>query len=177
MNFQNSDLLVSLEAIFEEINQTHFDGFMDLPDLVWNSRLRACAGRFFPGSRRLLIQFRPKIEIATYLLEEANAKALITDTLAHEMIHLWLWVRRKPYGHTTEFLNKMKQMGVSRYNPVPRTRPYKYLYSCGNCGKDFPSRKKLGPLACASCCKKYSEGRYHPKFKLLLRKTPPMIEE
>ena len=107
------------------------------------------------------------IEIASYLLTEVNHEALIRDTLAHEMIHYWLWVRRKPYGHTPEFWAKMRIMGVSRYNPVPRTRPYKYRYRCGFCQKDFFARRKLGPLACADCCKRYSEGRYDPRFKLI----------
>lgn len=112
----------------------------------------------------------PRIEIASYLKEEANAAALIYDTMAHEMIHYWLWVRRKPYGHTGEFLKKMRQMGVSRYNPVPRTRPFKYLYQCLTCDKYFPTRKTLGVLACASCCKQYSDGKYDARFKLVLNR-------
>jgi predicted SprT family Zn-dependent metalloprotease len=154
--------------LFLEINDLHFDGFLDIPDLCWNSRLRASAGRFIPGSRKFIKAFPPKIEIASYLVEEKNAPVLICDTLAHEMIHYWLWVRQRPYGHTPEFLSKMKKMGVSRYNPVPRVRPYKYLYHCLTCKKDFPARRKLGPLACADCCKRHAGGKYDSRFKLVL---------
>jgi predicted SprT family Zn-dependent metalloprotease len=159
---------MSLLTSFLEINNAHFDGFLDPPQLAWNSRLRTSAGRFIPGSRKFIMAFPPKIEIASYLSEEENAESLIYDTLAHEMIHYWLWVLKRPYGHTPEFLAKMKEMGVSRYNPVPRLRPYKYLYQCRICKKDFPARKKLGPLACASCCKQHAGGRYDPRFQLIL---------
>ncbi len=156
---------------FHEINARWFDSFLEPPVLRWNSRLRSSAGRFFPGSRKFLSQVPPAIEVASYLLEEGNREALIRDTMAHEMIHYWLWVRHKPYGHTDEFWTKMTEMGVSRYNPVPRVRPYRYLYRCAGCGKDFPARRKLGNLACADCCQKHSGGRYDARFRLALVRT------
>jgi predicted SprT family Zn-dependent metalloprotease len=159
---------VDLKLLFEELNRIHFDGFLDPPRLQWNSRLRSCAGRFIPGSRKFWESAPPRIEIAAYLLEEKDALTFITDTMAHEMIHYWLWVRRKPYGHTFEFISKMKEMGVSRYNPVPRSRPFKYVYACNFCQKAFPARKKLGTLACAKCCQEFSQGRYDVRFKLIL---------
>lgn len=160
-----------LRFIFEEINSRHFDSFLDAPVLRWNSRLRSSAGRFIPGSRKWLQDVPPVIEVASYLLEESNAPHLIRDTMAHEMIHYWLWVRRKPYGHTGEFLQKMREMGVSRYNPVPRVQPYKYVYRCGACSTEFPARRKLGPLACARCCRTHSGGKYDVRFKLALHRT------
>lgn len=160
-----------LKKVFDEINVEHFDGFLDVPLLMWNSRLRSCAGRFRPGSRKFLDEYPARIEIASYLKEESQAVSLVRDTLGHEMIHFWLWVRRKPYGHTPEFYRKMKEMGVSRYNPVPRTRPFRYVYRCGGCSREFPVRKKLGVLACAQCCKKYAGGRYDVRFKLVLHRA------
>jgi len=160
--------MLSLEALFQEVNEKHFDGFLDVPELVWNPRLRSAAGRFIPGSRKFFRQAPPKIEIASYLQNEEGAEALIRDTMAHEMIHLWLWVRRKPYGHTEEFLVKMRAMGTTRYNPVPKLRGPKYIYRCPACTKDFPARRKLGVLACLDCCKKESGGRFDRRFKLEL---------
>jgi predicted SprT family Zn-dependent metalloprotease len=164
--------MVNLLELFERINMTHFDGFLDRPELKWNSRLRSSAGRFVPGSRRFLAlrDSEPRIEIASYLLEESNALALVADTIAHEMIHYWLWVRRRPYGHTSEFMAKMRQMGVSRYNTVPRLRPPRYAYRCPACESEFLARRKLGILACAKCCKKHSNGRYDARFKLFLHR-------
>lgn len=163
--------MIELLQIFEEVNQQHFDGFLDPPILKWNSRLRSSAGRFFPGSRKFFNERPPMIEIASYLQTEENAVALIRDTMAHEMIHYWLWVRRKPYGHTPEFWAKMTAMGVSRYNPVPRTRPYRYVYRCVACMKEFFTRRRLGDLACARCCKLWSGGKYDARFKLFLDRT------
>ena len=159
--------MFSLESIFQNINQQHFDGFLEPPVLVWNSRLRSSAGRFVPGSRKWILNSPPKIEIASYLEKEEKAEALITDTVAHEMIHYWLWVRRLPYGHNEDFLRKMREMGVSRYNPVPKLRAPKYLYRCPECEKDFPARRRLGVLACLECCKKNAGGKFDRRFKLI----------
>lgn len=160
--------MVSLEVLFRELNEKHFDGFLDAPVLGWNSRLRSAAGRFIPGSRKFFRDVPPKIEIASYLREEAEAETHIRDTLAHEMIHLWLWVRRRPYGHTAEFLAKMRAMGTTRYNPVPKLRGPKYVYRCPSCEKDFPARRKLGVLACLDCCKREAGGKYDRRFKLVM---------
>jgi predicted SprT family Zn-dependent metalloprotease len=161
--------VIDLDAIFDELNRKHFDGFLDFVPLALNSRLRSSAGRFIPGSRKWFIEYPPKIEIASYLLKEPNAEELVRDTLGHEMIHFWLWLRRRPYGHTDEFYAKMKQMGVSRYNPVPRTRPFKWIYRCGHCQEKFRVRRRLSKaLACAKCCKEFSQGRYDARFALIL---------
>ena len=162
----------ALEHIFEKVNAQHFEGMLDRPVLRWKSRLRSSAGRFIPGSRKYADQYPPIIEIALYLLEEGNAEALITDTMAHEMIHYWLWVRHRPYGHTPEFWDRMTAMGVSRYNPVPRLRPPRYVYRCPACNQEFPARRKLGTLACASCCKKHAMGRFDARFKLVVAMAP-----
>lgn len=159
---------MDLESVFQDLNAQHFDGFLDPPILRWNTRLRSSAGRFMPGSRKYFQQFRPAIEIARYLLSEPTASELVRDTLGHEMIHYWLWVRRRPYGHTPEFYAKMNELGVSRYNSVPRPRPYKYVYRCPGCLKEFNARRRLGVLACALCCKAFAGGRYDPRFKLTL---------
>ncbi|MCM2324669.1 MAG: SprT-like domain-containing protein [Oligoflexia bacterium] len=161
---------------FEKINLAHFDGFLEVPRLRWNPRLRTSAGRFIPGSRKFPRELSPIIEVASYLQEEPEATTLIENTIGHEMIHYWLWVRRQPYGHTSEFLEKMRQMGVSRYNPVPRRRPYRYIYRCSFCGTEFPARRKLGPLACARCCKEHSQGRYDVRFKLQLHRRVEAAE-
>ena len=164
----NLELNRSLLELFLDINHEHFDGALVPSLLEWNSRLRTSAGRFIPGSHKFWRIYTPKIEIASYLLDEENSSQLIYDTLAHEMIHYWLWVRKRPHGHTAEFLDKMREMGMSRYNVVPRPRPFKYVYQCLACQKTFPARKKLGILACSDCCKKYSQGKFDARFKLAL---------
>ena len=163
--------LPKLEDFFTDINSEHFEGLLSAPFLKWNSRLRTSAGRFIPARQSLWKVRPPTIEIALYLVEERKAFELIKDTIAHEMIHYWLWLRRRPYGHTSEFIRKMREMGVSRYNPVPRRRPYRYAYRCPNCFKEFLARRKLKLLACAACCKKFSHGRYDFRFKLIFERS------
>jgi predicted SprT family Zn-dependent metalloprotease len=173
-----------LSTVFAALNLQHFDGFLEEPVLKWNSRLRSSAGRFLPGARsritkvalwilggqdRERITRKPIIEIASYLQDETDGANHIRETMAHEMIHYWLWVRKKPYGHSEEFYQKMKRMGARRYNPVPKVRPPKYLYMCVSCQKEYPAYRKLGPLACASCCKVYAKGRYDEKYKLVMK--------
>lgn len=153
-----------LQPIYDEINHRHFDGALHkAPILRWNSRLRSAAGRFIPGNR---LMKAPVIEVATYLLEEENGLAHILDTLAHEMIHFWLWGMYEPYGHTPLFHEKMRQMGVSRYNPVPRVKPPRFLYRCRSCSKEFKVKRKLGALACLACCKSFANGKFDPRFRL-----------
>ncbi len=159
-----------LLALFQQVNERHFDGMLDPPELRWNARLRTSAGRFFAGKRKRLFSpgRAPLIEIASYLLEEQDPETHVRETIAHEMIHYWLWVRRRPYGHTEEFYAKMQQMGARRYNPVPRRRPYRYVYGCLHCQSRFQSRKVLGRLACAQCCKSHGNGKYDERFRLVL---------
>jgi predicted SprT family Zn-dependent metalloprotease len=121
-----------------------------------------------PGGRYGLFRApRPAvIEIAEYLFEEEERH--LRDTMAHEMIHYWLWVRRRPYGHTAEFLAKMRQIGATRYNPVPRLKPARYLYRCPQCAKDTAVRRRLGDVACLVCCRAHARGKYDARFRLML---------
>lgn len=151
------------------MNQQHFRSILPLPTLSWNGRLRSSAGRFFPGSRRDPNAIPPRIEIASYLRTEAEAKRLVEDTLLHEMIHYWLWHHRRPYGHTAEFKQWLKKTGASRYNSVARIRPPAYMYACPACMRDFPARKRLRTVACKVCCDRFSNGKFDARFKLFLK--------
>ena len=155
-----------LEELFQELNHIHFAGVLPLPKLSWNSRLRSTAGRFCPGSRNPLKPRMPEIEIASYLSSISDGPLHIRDTMLHEMIHFLLWFQRKPYGHTGEFLEIMQRVGAKRYNPVPKQAPYKHLYECPHCLVQWPTRRKLGPVACGPCCKKHNAGDFAEKFRL-----------
>lgn len=173
-----SDAMMDLAAgnrclihMFHALNRTFFDGLLAEPMLIFNTRLRSSAGRFFPARKSKGIVVKPaKIEIAYYLTSKEDGAFLVFDTLAHEMIHYWLSARGKPCGHTPEFLKKMKQMGVSRYNRHPQNKNYKYLYRCPHCDSEFPARRRWKHLACARCCKQYAGGKYDSRFKLYLER-------
>jgi predicted SprT family Zn-dependent metalloprotease len=151
-----------LRRLFTQWNLKFFNGEMPVPELRWNSRLKTTAGRFYPDRKK------PIIEIASYLAQEENAEELIWDTMGHEMIHYWLFNRRRPYGHNAEFYQKMEEIGVSRYNSAPKHRPFKHCYSCHHCTQKIWTRRRLSAAACAACCNLHSEGRFDPQFKLKL---------
>jgi predicted SprT family Zn-dependent metalloprotease len=151
-----------LIEIFSEWNGNAFGDELPMPEIRWNSRLKTSAGRFIPDPGNCVI------EIAAYLREEREAETLIRDTLGHEMIHYWLFIRNLPYGHTPLFLEKMQEIGVSRYNPVPKHRPFKHCYECGTCGQKIFVRKKLKLAACAACCNQHADGKFDRRFKLKL---------
>ncbi|MGZ3704249.1 MAG: hypothetical protein ACXVC4_20835, partial [Bdellovibrionota bacterium] len=93
----------------------------------------------------------------------------------HEMIHYFLWHRRRPHGHTPEFHRIMNKVGAKRYNPVPKERAFKHYYACPNCKKGFPTRRRLTASACMGCCQRFNHGRYSEKFRLE-RTAPPAKE-
>lgn len=160
--------MMDLEQIFRELNEQHFGGRLAPPKLSWNERLSSTAGRFSPGSRHPLRPRTPLIEVASYLREIEEGAMHVTDTLLHEMIHYQLWAEGKPYGHTEEFHAIMRRVGAKRYNPVPKTRPYKHWYECPHCRKRVPARRKIGNSACMQCCRNFAGGRYDPRFRLEL---------
>jgi len=151
-----------LVRIFSEWNLKSFGGKLPVPVVRFNARLKTSAGRFIPDPKRAII------EIAEYLLEEPDAEELIRDTMGHEMIHYLLWVQKKPYGHTPEFHKMMEAIGVSRYNSVPKHRPFKHCYVCESCEQKILVRKRLRAAACASCCNQYAGGKYKAQYKLKL---------
>ena len=167
-----------LRKLFDEINATYFDHGLTTPVLRWNRRLTSSAGRFIPARRKRVFRLmgwvpdtgaghgEAAIEIASYLLTIEGGLDQIRDTLGHEMIHYWLWCHGRPYGHSPEFHEKMREMGVSRYNAVPKHRKHKYVYVCPACARNFPTRKRLGILACADCCKTHNRGKFDSRFTL-----------
>lgn len=155
-----------LEQLFQELNLRHFQGELPLLKLTWNPRLRSTAGRFGPGSRNPLRPRAPLIEIAAYLEKIPEGEYHVKDTLLHEMIHYYLWFKKKPYGHTSEFHAIMKRVGARRYNPVPKLSPIKHWYECPKCLIRVPARRKLGPSACAVCCKKFNRGEFSALYVL-----------
>jgi predicted SprT family Zn-dependent metalloprotease len=160
-----------LEQLFHELNRDHFRGELPLPKLGWNSRLSSTAGRFCTGSRNPIFPRPPVIEVASYLRDVQNGEMHVRDTVLHEMIHYYLWFKRRPHGHTPEFSQILKTVGAKRYNTVPKERDWKHWYECPSCSKGFHTRRKLNASACLTCCERFNAGRFTDKF-LLVRKAP-----
>ena len=161
-----------LLELFNQLNEEHFNYELDPPDFFWNSRMRASAGRFTPNRSTKNGLIPARIEVARYLIFEQNSKELIKDTIGHELIHYWLWLMRKPYGHTPEFRKKMQEMGVSRYNIIESYRPYKHVFECIGCKTEFFFRRRFSKkLACAACCDQLNGGTFDSRFRLVFKRS------
>lgn len=164
---------MNLDTLFTELRAEHFSPELPVPRLAWNPRMSSSAGRFSPGYARVFASEPPLIEVASYLRSIPDGHTHVRDTMLHEMIHYYLWWQKKPYGHTPEFHSIMRRTGATRFNPVPKLRPVKYWYECPSCKIAVPARRDLGSVACATCCKRHNQGRFHPRFILLKKSTPP----
>ncbi len=134
--------------------------------MIWNGRLSTSAGRFRPGSRNPLFPRPAEIEIASYLRDIPDGPAHIRATVLHEMVHYHLWHLKRPYGHTPEFNEILKQVGGTRYNTVPKERKPRHYYRCIGCLKVIPTQRLLKSSACAECCRKYNNNRFTSFYKL-----------
>lgn len=163
-----SPALPDLTPYFDRINHQHFAGLLEPVELKWNRRLSKASGRFIPLRKRMGYRLEACIELASFLAFRPDFENQIENTMGHEMIHYWLWLRGQPYGHTAEFIRKMEEMGVSRYNRVTHQSISRYRYTCPVCSVGVDSSRILkGNLACSLCCKKYNNGRYDPRFKMI----------
>lgn len=98
-----------LYALFDKINQTHFQGEVPLSRIKWSDRIGTGKNyhRFADFTVFQDKQFLPVIRLSKNLLAHETTKR-ISEVLFHEMIHIWLWNTKKPWGHTPEFYEKAK---------------------------------------------------------------------
>jgi len=137
--------------------------------IVWNRRMRSTAGRAFLN--------QAKVELNPKLLDlKEDALKHVQQTLLHELAHLLAHHR---YGsrisaHGAEWKQACADMGIPGESathslPLPSNKQErKWRYSCPQCGEVIERvRKMRGYSACYTCCKKYTRGKYHSKFKLI----------
>jgi predicted SprT family Zn-dependent metalloprotease len=110
-----------LEQLFHDLNRDHFRGELPLPKLGWNSRLSSTAGRFCTGSRNPIFPRPPVIEVASYLRDVPEGEMHVRDTVLHEMIHYYLWFKRRPHGHTPEFSQILKTVAPNATTPCQKS--------------------------------------------------------
>jgi predicted SprT family Zn-dependent metalloprotease len=125
---------------------------------------RLPGGRSEPGP-----ESEPEIQFGAEAVARAGALTVLEDTMGHEMIHYWLWCRGKPYGHTSQFYAKMREMGVSRFHTLHTPGSPRHVYKCPECAREFRTKRRIvkRDLACRTCCEKHAAGRYHSRFKLV----------
>jgi hypothetical protein len=171
-----------LQLACAEINRQFFDGSLPPCRVVWSRRLTRSAGNINVRSRVIKLSVPLIIdafggerehEVPGVVCRDAAQAA--REILKHELIHLWLFERGLPHGHTAAFRAKARQMGQARTRhaierPLPKTG---WLYACAHCAAQIVRRKRWGRArACGACCKKFNGGRFDARFKLSGRRIP-----
>ena len=179
----------ALQALYQQLNTLHFNSVLPPCRIVWSRQLTRAAGNI--DVRRAVIKlsvpllidafdlmnsggakgtaslFGPEYSVCGVLCR--NREAALHEIMKHEMIHLWLHVQNLPSGHTSDFRLKARAVGQPRTRhgialPAPRAG---WIYACTHCFCEFSRRRRYGrPVACARCCKRFNNGKYHERFKL-----------
>lgn len=147
-----------------------------LPELArkvsvsWNGRMQTTAGRAWWPHRS--IELNPK-------LKECPPEEL-WRTLKHELAHLVAYERsgrRRIDPHGKEWMVACADLGIPNEQPF-HNLPFKrrrmkrnHSYICPNC---FATIQRVKPIrrtvACYDCCRKFSGGAYHDRFRLIEKK-------
>ncbi|WP_083912968.1 SprT-like domain-containing protein [Rubritalea marina] len=132
--------------------------------VAWNSRMRSAAGRaFWPECR---------VDLNPRLLDISLTE--VRRTLLHELAHLLAYWRaggRRIAPHGIEWRTACADLGIPGESAthrlsLPRARQVrKWRYVCPNCDLDVDRvRRVKRKIACASCCKRHSGGRFDQRF-------------
>lgn len=127
---------------------------------VFNSRLRACGGRYALGTHNIDISRR---HYEHYGAEETE------KIIKHELCHYHLHLEGKGYRHgDRDFKELLRQVGGTRYCralPERRTHPYRYRIICKDCGASFLRKRRIDP-------RKYVCGQCRGNLKILQLDSP-----
>lgn len=174
----------NLQALYAEFNTQYFNGVLPPCRIVWSRQLTRAAGNIHVKARLIKLSVpllletfeKPSLfprEYSVCGVRCEDAQSAVREILKHEMIHLWLFVRGLPHGHTAAFRAKARHLGQTKIRheievPAPKCG---YLYSCPNCAREYSRRRRYGRArACGPCCKAFNGGVYHERFKLRGRK-------
>jgi len=132
----------------------------------WNSRMQTTAGRAWWPDRS--IELNPK-------LKDCEPEEL-WRTLKHELAHLVAYERcgrRRIEPHGAEWQAACVDLGIPGEKPfhnLPfkrRQMKRKHAYICSNCSSVIHRVKPIKrAVACYDCCRKFSDGAYHDRFRL-----------
>ena len=142
--------------LYAGLNRQHFGGTLPGCRIEISARLTRTAGKIWPRTRLMRLS-------RSY--HELYGQAELSNTILHEMIHLWLYEQSLPSGHTPLFRQKLQEVGLDnrlRALPVP-PRPYRYLYRCPTCRYEVQTRRKISS-SCGHCDRVYNPRH---RFKLV----------
>lgn len=160
-----------LETTARDLLRAHGAGRIAMQLRVeWNPRLKTAAGR--ADYRDKLILLNPRL---------AEYPSEIDRTLRHELAHILAQFRagsRRIPPHGAAWQQACMDLGIAdekRCHNLPfpvRTYNARFIYDCPNCRQEFRRvRRVRRVLACLACCRKYSRGKFDPRFRLRLRSS------
>jgi predicted SprT family Zn-dependent metalloprotease len=169
-----------LQVLWERLNRRFFEGTLPPCRIEWSRRLTRAAGNIDVRKRRvklsvplLIDAFENNSAHQVLGVRCEDSASAVEEVLKHEAIHLWLFERGLPHGHTPQFRQKAREIGQPRTRhaiarPLPRTG---WVYTCAGCGAQIVRRKRFAAArACARCCRTFSNGKFDARFKLSARR-------
>ncbi len=154
-------------------------GLQEIADGVtvnWNKRMRSAAGR--AHYQTCLIDLNPRLQ----LLPEPKKTKEIEDTFLHELAHLVAFGRnrgRRIQPHGAEWKRACADLGIpgeDRCHDLDlgsRRMKRKFVYECPACKTSIPRVRRIKrAVACHSCCKTHSGGKFDSRFRLVEKKLP-----
>jgi predicted SprT family Zn-dependent metalloprotease len=131
-----------IRSLFQRFNRRYFGGIIPVPEFELSRRLR------LSGYVHVCDGFWRMVLSIPYHDRYGWGREL-AGTIKHEMVHLFLKLKHRPYGHTREFRRLCRAVGGSDYSKALPTR-FRYLYQCPQCRQLFRYRVQVR-LACAAC--------------------------
>ena len=151
--------LATLHTWATELAHRHFGRPFD-GRVAWAPRLRYRAGDYAPATQTI------RLSLPYFRRYGADETRRI---LLHELCHWWLFTRGVRHREGAPvFQALLKQHGApARGRPMPRGRSGRtHLYVCPACGSRYHYRRRVD-YACGHCCRKWADGRYDARFRLV----------
>lgn len=108
-------IVEKIKKKFDKLNTIYFKGQLEGNyQIQLSRRMRTAKAVALPQNKviRLSISYLEKIE-----------DKKLDELLTHEMLHCYLYEKHRPWGHTIEFKNLLKQMEKEMIKNEPRTLP------------------------------------------------------
>lgn len=173
--------LPAAAPLYDALNREFFENILPPCQIRWSRRLTRAAGNIRVESRvislsiPLLIDAFAKGQTFTICgVECDDSETALKEILKHEMIHLWLFEKGLPPGHTAQFRAKARAIGQAKTRhgidlPMPKSG---WIYRCRNCGAQMARRRRVSrAAACAKCCREFSGGKFDARFVLVARRV------
>jgi predicted SprT family Zn-dependent metalloprotease len=156
----NEKMKKKIEEIFDSVSREHFNGELKQPVFRLTKRMKRGAGQVD------LAKWEMAISVPYH--DRYGWHAELENTVKHEMIHLFLGQTGNPAGHNRLFKKIAMQINAPFYCKNMPKRPYRYLFECPSCKREYKTRKWMGKkYSCGEC----SGGRFDRKYMLSFKET------